>query len=503
MKRINLFYSLFICFFYTCHLQAQEDAQWLLGDDILVIDGPRIGATLDFRSDPLVIDSMERAMSTSIFVANTSISDKDGNLLFYTNGCELGNAKHEVMLNGELMSPDFLEKNYCPGSPLYQNEIILPHPLEQELYYFFQLSELDVYKVPPFNIDVTIGAQSITYSIIDMTKDEGLGAVVEKHLSLITDTVSINGFQAVKHANGIDWWIIAPEFQSSCFHYALLSTKGIQTYPKQCLEYSPVLNGIGGQSVVSPNGKYYLRFTPGRGLQIFDFDRCTGAISNARQVSMPTGDAALGGISVSPNSRFVYVSRFKELFQFDLEANDIADSRILIDEWDGYHNPDATTFYRAQLAPDGKIYIATFSDSYNLHVINAPDEKGRACDFRQHAIELPIRSSRSIPSFPHYALGASEEACDTVSNIVTSEHCATKDIELYPNPAIDFLYIKGNAQAGKVFMLYDFLGRFIFSQALAYQSPNRLDLSALAKGVYFYEIQEEGKCIKSGKLVLE
>lgn len=37
--------------------------------------------------------------------SNTGMCDKEGNLLFYSNGCKVVNAKGEVMQNGDSINP--------------------------------------------------------------------------------------------------------------------------------------------------------------------------------------------------------------------------------------------------------------------------------------------------------------------------------------------------------------------------------------------------------------
>jgi hypothetical protein len=58
--------------------------------------------------------------------------------------------------------------------------------------------------------------------------------------------------------------------------------------------------------------------------------------------------------------------------------------------WDGFEENGffATTFYLAQLAPDGKIYINSNNGVSYLHVINNPDSLGLACDVCQHCVDF-------------------------------------------------------------------------------------------------------------------
>jgi PKD domain len=113
----------------------------------------------------------------------------------------------------------------------------------------------------------------------------------------------------------------------------------------------------------------------------------------------------------------LYAINASYVFQYDLQATDIAASKTLVAEWDGYvHEISfATTFAAAQLAPDGKIYICTAFSTPFLHVIEYPDRKGIACQLRQRAIHLPNYNNYSIPNFPNYRLGPIDgSVCDTL-----------------------------------------------------------------------------------------
>ena len=121
--------------------------------------------------------------------------------------------------------------------------------------------------------------------------------------------------------------------------------------------------------------------------------------------------------AIPPNSRFLYALNASYVFQYDLQATDIAASKTLVAEWDGYvyEVSFATTFGVAQLGPDGKIYICTAFSTPFLHVIEYPDRKGVACQVHQRAILLPSYNDNSIPNHPNYHLGPLDgSACCTL-----------------------------------------------------------------------------------------
>jgi hypothetical protein len=62
----------------------------------------------------------------------SSISDKNGALLFYTNGQTVWNKNHEIMDNGSNLSGD-------PNNT--QSSIIIPKPNDENTYYIFGTRE--------------------------------------------------------------------------------------------------------------------------------------------------------------------------------------------------------------------------------------------------------------------------------------------------------------------------------------------------------------------------
>ena len=88
------------------------------------------------------------------------------------------------------------------------------------------------------------------------------------------------------------------------------------------------------------------------------------------------------------------------MYQLDLLAGsavDIANSEIILGATGGYG-------HALQLAPDGKIYVASWASSH-LSVINNPDILGAGCDFNQFGPDLTAggvhlaESRAGLPTF--------------------------------------------------------------------------------------------------------
>ena len=152
-------------------------------------------------------------------------------------------------------------------------------------------------------------------------------------------------------------------------------------------------------------------------VQIYDFDRCTGQLSNQRTLVIKDSTGFGVGVSVSSDSRFLYVTRSRFAYQYDLGAPDIASTETLVALWDGFmSNNRRANFWLSQLAPDGRIYISGSNTLYHMHYINFPNRRDSiGCQFVQHGIQLPVVHRYDIPNFPNYRLGPLDGSpCDTL-----------------------------------------------------------------------------------------
>jgi len=410
MKKIII---LIFCFLNLCSSWGQkEDYIWMIGRGST--NFPLYTTSkIDFHTYP---PTMEIVLQDFDFDVVAAIgSTKNGNLQCYSNGVDIQNHQHEIIENGMELIDYTLEP---AGLAIVQGNLILPIP---ELYnhYFFVTSQ---YLRIPYQGAWAGSVNPILTSTIDMNANNGLGTVIERNNILNTDTLSPGQIVATRHANGRDWWILASKTRTNLYYRYLLSPNGIAEYPIQ--EVGMPMNDDLGQAVFSPDGKQYARFnedffTQQSHIDLYDFDRCSGLLSNHKRYSLDI--TVPGGIAFSPNSRYLYISLWEEIWQYDLQAPDIFASGVLVAEYDGflgdnqglqYHN----RFFMMQLAPDGRIYInIPNTNSQYLHVIQYPDRGGLDCEVRQHFIQLPAFNAFTLPNLPWYRLGPEDAAdCDTL-----------------------------------------------------------------------------------------
>ena len=135
------------------------------------------------------------------------------------------------------------------------------------------------------------------------------------------------------------------------------------------------------------------------------------------------GEGAPGGVAFSPNSELLYISAWDSIYQYNLGDTDILASRQMVAATDEFivqePVPAFTKFFMMQLAPNDKIYISVPNvSSRYLHVIDAPNELGTACNVLQHHVLLPTFNNFSLPNLPHFSLKAEiGSPCDTLRPI--------------------------------------------------------------------------------------
>ena len=144
-----------------------------------------------------------------------------------------------------------------------QMSLIVPKPGSNNIFY--------VFTTDCFENNYKYG---LRYSIVDMTKNNHFGDVIQKNI-LLANPVS-EKLTAIRHENGVDIWVIAHEWNTNGFISFLVTNQGVNT--------SPILSNVGlvfqnqnpsnaiGYLKPSPNGKILADATQGLNYyQIFKF----------------------------------------------------------------------------------------------------------------------------------------------------------------------------------------------------------------------------------------
>lgn len=496
-----------LLFFLSLNAQNKRDYIWLLADDHKSDEEGIQALKIDFNEDDpqFIINNNGIEFDQN----NASICDEEGRLLFYTNGCAVSNANHNVMPNGwDINTGDFFDLLWggdCGnGYPGQQDITILPNPASSSQY--FIIHKPTEY-IPGGNPSLFI--DKMLYTLIDLELNNGLGDVVEKNIAFYQGRILSSYLTSIAHSNRNDWWIIQPKEKGNCFLQFLLNEQGFVIIDSTCI--SPEFtfySSASGDAKFSPDGKTYAYYNAYDQLFLFDFDRTSGKLDNLRQFRIPvdTTFVTFSSIEFSPDSRFLYFSVTDSLWQLDLNEEYLEDGLEFIDSYDGYMDPFPTIFFLSTLAPNCKIYIRPGSSSYSMHVINQPNKKGKECNFQQHSIQFPLPTSTGgFPNFPRFRVDE-DEVCDpTITNIFGEDVYFRRDLDLSPNPVSDVLFLQIPDNLSGRIIVFDNNARHVLPLLETNGNTQiKLDVNDLPSGIYtveFFPINTEDRVFYSGRFV--
>lgn len=468
--------------------QNKQDYNWVTG--FYYVEGLK-RQILDFGTDTLQVK--DQLLPFAFSETNSCISDENGNLLLYFNGCDIANGRHEILENGSGFNAgnpgDFeCPKNYGYPGP-YQSALILPKPGNPNFHYVFYIRFDNL----PTKIE-----SSLLFAETDLTSGKGKVLYKDKH-ALTDSVVTLAGITAVKHNNNKDYWLIIARRYTNGYARLLVTSEGLVEYPDLTIGEDSIKSG--GQAAFSPDGTKFMRYTP-KGLMVMDFDREAGRLSNAQFLPFSPGGVFFGG-TFSPNGRFIYLSDKDKIYQVDTWEEEL--SLDTVEVWDGHQFEGwRVLFGMMQTGPDCRIYVASLNCLQFVHIIMNPDEKGAACNVKQRALDLKS-SSCGFPHFPNFRLGTNEPYCDPNKVVITGTANSIKVasiIKVYPNPASDLLMVDCNECLLDEWgiQIFDGVGQNVNHQ-LMHSANNQLNISSLSPGIYFYSVLIKGVVQNNGKFI--
>jgi photosystem II stability/assembly factor-like uncharacterized protein len=335
---------------------------------------------LEFQDDTVIIKKDYAILENR---GEGIISDKNGDLLFYSDGFNIWNKNHGLMPNGaNVLSP--------AGSPGTHESLIISRPGSNSIYYLFTVN--------PWNGQESSG---LYYSIVDMSLNNGLGDVIVKGKKIMS-TVS-NKITAVYHSNNHDVWLITHQYNSNNYISYLITASGLSESPVVSSVGNSITSSFDGQLKASPDGKkmacsYDEWSQVEEDFDLFDFNASTGVLFNPMSFQLPVSYRGADGLEFSSDATRLFVIQTGStgesgLHQYDLTKNsydEINNSRVLI-------NSEVYNSYRQmQLAPNGKIYITKGGGgggTEHLGVIENPNEFDKDCVVMENGLFLEGGSS--------------------------------------------------------------------------------------------------------------
>ena len=294
---------------------------------------------------------------------NTStVSDRNGDLLFYTNGSTIWNRDHEVMINGTDIGGDSTVTNGAMIVPVTN----VTAAGEQSAIIFYVFTSDRVYG------DYTY---DMRYSIVDIRLDSARGEVIVKDQPLFrnsTERMTASGF-----GNGTTW-MVGHEYGNNTFRAYQVGNQGIAT---------PTVTSEGSQHFYDDErkGRGYMKLANGElvgvalpgddnFLEIFEFDSI-GRVRNGLTIDIEEpAPSVIYGVEFSSDGRKVYVTTNNgnsKLIQYSLDSLGTDNQEADIRATKNVVYAGGEELGAIQTGPDRQVYVAV-NGLQSLGVINGP-----------------------------------------------------------------------------------------------------------------------------------
>ena len=443
----------------TCISAQQEDNVWLFGTSSINYSNYRGYAygnsIVDFSNgEPRIYyDSL---MTLDFGGTNASICDATGKLMLYTNGMQVQNGIHQVVKGADTIGygsyweaynlKDFPKQglDFLSGYNTVQGALILPWPGGDDAYaVFYHLGKI---------VNDSFFFDSFMHAKISMDSTYQNAFTFYKDSTILAGRFIEGMFQACRHGNGRDWWLVNRSIDRQFIYLYLFDPRGIHLYKKfnANFPFTDQSTNKLGQLYFSPDGSKMAlaesRQWPFDSIyvELYEFDRVRGDL-RATMNEVIKNNRLRGSLSFSPGSQYMYVSNHFELFQYDVTAQDVKSSKQKIGDYDGYvfkYNEfdigASTELGCMALGPDGRIYLVPESSNRFLHTIEQPDEEGLEATLVQRKYMLPTSNHVAVPNFPHYRLGPADGSMADTLGI--DNHAVAKF--RYESDTTDFRQVK-------------------------------------------------------------
>lgn len=418
-------------------IQAQTPGVWIFGRN----------AGLNFNSGQAVPVSYD---IDNCYSPSSSQCDADGNLLFYCDGRSIKDPAGQVMPGSE---------NPVWPSPMHPIRkivsTIIPVPGSNDQYFVFMLTPSS--GIPPYG---TYYQGALTYSVVDMSLNNGQGAVDPTQSNVLLDT-ELDMDMITAPAKDCGYWLITynKSTPGGKFQAYKITEQGIAApvYSTVNIPGFPFpLNNM--EMVYAPKHHKILMRLASSLLAAADFDDGSGSLSNSSSLLLLTEFRSQGGGSttpsfcLSPNEQLLYLLGYPyagtgpngpeiklQQYALDLTAPTpvLNQPQTIFASNDVLYQIPATTLpYHSQecdirTGPDNKIYMVYNTGMSFLGKINQPDNPGLACDLLTQGVQL-------LPNtFGSYYLPATENKRVEL-NITYRQHdtllCFTEPLTLRPDP---------------------------------------------------------------------
>jgi hypothetical protein len=530
MKKM-LFLLCFALVSLAAQAQDKRSLQWV----------GNLGVHLDFNQLNNTRPSFKHKYTQNIMSRSIcSYSDSStGALRFVSNGITIMDSNYNTIQNGGIVV-DSLYYKYLRlellANGIIANQATVMIDVGGKIFHYAVSTSLDLLNNGWPGSGTVF--DRLIQSEINKTANNGAGAMVNKKAIITNGHFSKCGLNAIRHANGKDWWLFMQggftTDSLSIYRWLVTDTGASQStiqklpptfLPKNSFHDDEQFNG---GTNFSTDGKQVVfnRFTC---FYTANINRCNGELSNAKRIvthpriySWYTPDSSytytaidepdslkefiIFGSEFSANGKYLYVSKQLSLWQWEINNPDSNAAWVCIrqgvdtNSWQ-HHSP----WHFLRLGPDNRIYCGTNGGANGWTVIDSPDNKGTACAVKLRYIKdpfigMPVYALHSPPSNPNYNLGKDESVCWPTAIAEPIQ----KEISVYPNPAREQLFVSQQQSAKSLkLVIYDILGKEVLRKSIsAPKSIQEIDISCVQKGICFYVLELDEERL-SGKIIVE
>ncbi len=386
-------------------------------------------AGLDFNSGTAVL--IKKQLGTND--GSASVCDANGKLLFYGMGDRVFNA------NGQAMNNDIPIVTYSTLASS-QGALIVPMINSSTKYYYFSLEDAE---------SVTANGCRLSYSVIDMSLQSGLGDVDPANKGVLLDENLTEKMIAIPGGD-CNIWLLVHAKGSNEFKAYSITAEGINR--------TPVLSNAGSLSNAAAYMEGVMKVSPSRrllavcsmaktiglpgagGFELMDFDPTTGKVSNARIL---VDNVNCYGTCFSPDGTKLYVDGDRGgpdgnfVSQFDISLSTLTD--IIDSKADVFAYPFSGNLLYSDMraGPDGKIYIGSTINVDYMDVIADPNIAGAGCNYQPRALKLlPLTTVHfGLPNI--YVMPVPK---DTTYHVHDMALCATSDSLILEGPDESYFF---------------------------------------------------------------
>jgi hypothetical protein len=498
--KIKLNLLMLSCFFYI-NLNAQRQADVIVaGNSLYGLEWPVPGRNylMVFNEDSLEYIDNETPIRLGATDSRAFYADKNANIKFASNGWRLINSFGEV-LSFKLWHDDLAWPNDNSDTTNVINSkgpLFLEAPGDSSKVYLFYGQYKRMQAIQPSDYNLVNYDVYFTYALLDVETQ----SIISQNNIVLTDTTSQSDAVAVRHGNGRDWWILKPGIRTNEYYRALLDPSGLSEMEKITIPGLVPHEQFYSVSHFTQDGNKFIHFTGigGKWAQRFDFDRCTGTLSNPIETDLNPliRELDAGNFTISPDGSKVYFTRLyyasdsatyiSGLHQYDFET----DSLSLIARSNGlaFLTPNQKEIYYFQRKIPNSLTELYFSSITN------PNGLANNCDTNMFKIKLEnFPTMIYSPNIVNYRLGVkSGSNCDPLSNNSLGLQQQLKiGIDVFPNPNEGLLNVRLNNSKNKSSIIHIFSSsgqKVLQSQILGNSTQIDLRTLALPSGIYWVEV---------------